>query len=387
MRSKTHPRERLSLRKASAKFREIKLRDKLIVNASLLLVIAVLTWRLGGDILVVTGVTAGILAGVTFLLGYLSWLGVAIVWMLNLFLMPVAAQGYTLVFSDGIEDAFLDFNLSLFILFTSSLLYTLVAYRRVPGRLWLNLGIVFIIQSMLALLILAFISDQTESLTPLGASFGVILAGLYLIGRIIVGYRRNKPVKFSGMKDKDIEDLRSQLDSKLTERTRVITHQVLFSNEEHSALVLVQPHTVAVIYPVSTQAPLSIKKNKLYMDNKTVDTAAIGILAETAALAATAKRAEVHTIVTGNKLLPTQSAVRQSLSTREGQYAGDITWVNKSQLLEYLKKLQADSPVSKKQRAALLKSIVPVEEEPSESNKELDEKSTEEDPDEKASPQ
>lgn len=360
----TITKDRLST-KISRRIRKISIKHRLIATVLAMLVVGVAAWRLEASPAQAALAVGVGMVGLNILLTFLPWLSVAIAWVYNFFALWITASAHGMLGGQGYGYSVWDFYMSLGILGASSILFTILAYRYAPGRLWFNLFVMFTLQSFLGVVLAALIADLTPQVGIYAAFFGIALAGAYLVARILVARKRSvtktQPLPLAD--ENTVRSTLSKVETDLKDSKFRILENPTDDPVEPSALI-VGTHSITAVYVRKPITPLTFSNRgrARYLKSYLEDFSALSLSAS-ATLAKTLEREQVRTLVVGHRLLTTGEPMNMQILTREGQELGVVTYSNPQGVARLVRSYR-DSAVSKNQRAKLLELLDVVADEP-----------------------
>lgn len=358
------------LAKVSARFKQVSWKDRILTSMIVLAVIVAASWRLGADLPTVAGVAAVAIVVLNAILFVLPWAFVALVWMFNLLLIAGGAGlfGVITAYGEGANLDFWTYSIGIVTLFASSVLFTIFAYKYAPGRLWLNLLLIFLIQSVAASFLLAYLTDLGISLSFLGSLFGVLLAGIFLAA-VIFTSRKRTSVTVPTAKDPSSVIATAQKYAQ-SKGGKVVVNDMATPDEISPVAATVTTNNLVLVYAHAGTTPLGAgKKGRLTYEEKPIEDFLARILASAHEVAQKISRPDTHVVISGTRLLHTNKAATVTMATREGQQMGSITLVNDKNMPLALNELRKSSNVTPEQVDKLSQLFSP---------KELHEGSTEE---------
>lgn len=325
--------------------RKVPWKTRLLYSAIAILIVGLISWRLGFSPLTSTLVGVGTMVAINLVITVLPWLNILIIWTINLATLPLATFGYGVLQSadDGLDEA--RFMLTLSTLIVSSLLYTLIAYLYLPGRLWLNLSVGFLLQGFGGFGLMSLF--PINAVIIFGGFLGILLMYTYAIVRIIISKRKPK-VSFPSKNETGMSSLQTSIIkqfAKTQRKAKIIPY-------EEDTLIVVSPRSVSLIIPTQNDTPLIVHKDKLLQEKLPVNDYAAHQIALTNILKTTVNREEIATIITGPKMLRTKHAAKVTLATREKQKMGEAIFINDANLPEYLVNLRQAHPITNKHKEA-----------------------------------
>lgn len=350
------------LTKTSARFKQVSWKDRILASILVLAVVSAASWRLGAELPTVVSSVAIALVVLNVILLFLPWAFVALVWMFNLLLITGGAGlfGMITAYGEGLDLDIWTYAVGIVTLFASSVLFTILAYKYAPGRLWLNLLLTFLIQSVAASFILAYLTDLGVAISFLGPLFGVLLAGAFL-GAVIFASRKRTTVTIPTAKDPSSVLSAAQKYAQ-SKGGKIVVNDMALPDEISPVAAAVTEKNLVLIYAHAGVTPLAAgKKGRLTYQDKPIENFLAHVLASAHDVAQKVSRPDIHVVVSGTRLLHTNKAATVTMATREGQQMGSVTLVNDKTLPLALNELRKSSSVTPEQISKLSHLFSPEE--------------------------
>lgn len=344
------------LNRLSLRFRRISWRDRILVSLAVIVVLGVGAWRLNADPITTAAVVAGGAVLINIIMLLIPWISVGIAWLINLMTMPMAAGVYGIAANydiGAIDIGTLTFGLVS--LFASSVLFTYLSYKYAPGRLWLNLLAIFLIQNLFSAFLLAYLAEIGSNIASIGVLFGIITAAIYLVVRIWVSKKR-RSVFFEVINDDAMAKMQKRLEEGFsgTNKSRIFVNKNTDSPHILPNFAIVTPYSMSLVYARSGEQPLEVKKKGLTYDGMPFNDFAALILQSASHIAHKVKREQVNVILSGTRILPTGEPAQMNLLMREGRNLGTLYIMNAIGLPNLIKKLPVGTQLTKEQQENIL---------------------------------
>lgn len=299
--------------------------QRLLALLGISLIVAVLTITMQGNLLVTLPATAILLAAAHISLTTPGLISAVVVYLINALFIPTVAQAFALS-SRTFEDQITILATTVIALLGLSTIWAFLAYKFLPGKLWVSLLFIYSLQAVGSVAFVMFTGVATSALVA------PVFAGLAFWLR-----KRFYPHKSYAILPSPTKNIAKNAYEAV--RTSTNAKVLGYVDKPTPTIYAATSRGVVAFYPFSTNKPLTFNNGTLQYEGKSLDNFCVALL-QNSADAAPNKKSKIHTVI-----LVRDSGLRNSTSIplqildNNRKVVGSVTFMDPSNLDSGIKKL------------------------------------------------